>query len=362
MRKLIIFTCCFSISVLCLELFLKYTRITPPLLKTFDENFGSINRPNIDYFKSLEGYFIGSTNYGGRFRENYPKRKSNKSILRILLIGDSFVEGIDVFSRNHFAEYMEKKLSKLLNAKVEILNFGKGNCTLYASSYYFDKYISKEYDYDIVLYFTEPRDLSGWNEYPSTFYKLDSIGELTGDFNWRVRSDYQISSKIANLTPLKNFQDYSFFSLLYRAKSGTEMYGFNNLTFGKFAEKIPEQSYEYENKDIPVSDLSNKIYDKLNNYKTRQTIFVIRNYPAEAKILTKLLLDKGSTIIELSDTIDRFRIRNTNTNALFFKATNSYGGHWNHEGHKAVGNFLANRIFRDINHYNLPNFQKDGNR
>src|SRR4051812_35676489 len=110
MKNIFLFLLSFITTAICIEAFLKLSRITPPTLKYYNSTYGSLNRPNIDYFKSVEGLYVGKSNYDGRFRENYGKRKTDKKTLRIVLIGDSFVEGIDVFSNNHFAGYIENIL------------------------------------------------------------------------------------------------------------------------------------------------------------------------------------------------------------------------------------------------------------
>lgn len=361
MKNIIIFLSVLFATAAGIEGLLKITRITPPTLKYYDPVYGSLNRPDIDYFKSTEGMFVGSTNYDGRFRETYPKRKQDKNTLRILLIGDSFVEGIDVFSTNHFAQYIENLLSPKLGRKVEVLNFGRGNCTLGASSYYFNTYISKEYDADIVLYFTEAHDIYHYPNsmgYPSTVYDLDSVNNIIATDNWRNSPEYKLHMKLHANPILKYYESSAYFRLFYRAYARIKINGIPLLTFGKFVGEPLEQNYSSTTTDDTVSLLSGKIYDSLANFNKGQVVFVVRNKPVAATSIIKFMKMNDYKFISLSDTFDDFYIKNTKINAYYFAASNSYGGHWNNMGHEAVGVFLANKLSKEIDNYKTQNFSK----
>lgn len=347
-------------SLLFFEIYLRYTRITSPVLKYFDHEYGSLNRPNIHYMKSVEGYFVGNTNYAGRFRESYLPSKNSKDILRILLLGDSFVEGLDVLGVNHFATLLELKLTKKLNRKVEILNFGRGNCTLYASSYYYINHIAKEYDADMILYFVEQRDIKGQDNYPSTTFTLDSAYNLKPDYSWKNRIDYKIDLKLKSFSLFSGYEKSVYPSLVYRAFAGIKMYGFLPTTFGKFAGNIPEQNYNQRKSLYNISILSATIFDTLPKVKPNaKFIYVVRNFPDVSDKLVTYIRSRNYNMIDLSDTLNSFYIKETNINAYYFKATNSYGGHWNHEGHKAIASFLSNRILKEFSNYNVNNSSND---
>lgn len=346
------------LTVFGMDAFLKNTKITPPILKYYDDIYGSLNRANLNYYKSVEGFYIGNTNYDGRFRENYPKRKTDKSTLRILLIGDSFVEGIDVLSRDHFAQVMEDSLKRALHTNVEILDFGKGNCVLHASAFYFMEYLQKEYDIDLVLFFTEFRDILESNDYPSTSYQWDTLKQMIiPNFSWKNTGEFKLHSILKRIPGLQFYDDIAITRLAYRAWSGVKTRGFLQLTLGKFYGSIPEQDYSYIKYEAPISTLSKKVYDTLENFTTGQMLFVVRSIPMDAYMIIDYFKANQYPFIDLNDTFNHQTIRGTSINAHFFKATQSFGGHWNHEGHKAVGQFLAHRVLRDINTYNMPNYE-----
>jgi hypothetical protein len=357
MRRVIILIVTLALTTFAMELFLRKSRIASPILKYYNETFGSLNRSNIDYYKTKEGLYIGNTNYDGRFGENYPKRKEKKSTLRIGLIGDSFVEGIDVFSRNHFSKVIEQRLSKHYSTDVQVLNFGRGNCTLHASSYYFENYIKEEYDLDIILYFAEGRDIFEVNEYPSTTYTLNDEDSLVPSYEWSEATQFKMHKKISEFDITHGYDQLSLFSLFFRAMSGVRMRGFNKLTFGKFAGEIETQDYNFsELPDVQISNLSAKIIQKLYPYNLGKMFFVVRGFPIDASALKSYFDSQNIEYFDLIDTFDGYNIRNTDINAYYFEASQSYGGHWNHRGHRAVGHYLSDRIIQKVEISELPNF------
>lgn len=338
-----------AVTVFVIDRYLNLTRITPAILKYYNPTFGALNQPNIPYMKSREGFYIGSTNYDGRFRENYPKRKTDTNTLRIILVGDSFVEGIDVLSRNHFASYIERLVSEALHCKVEVLDFGRGNCTLQASSYYYLNYIKKEYDADFVLYFTEARDIETTTDFPSTsFYMDDTSSVLKVSDAWSQSTDYKLTRKLESLHMLDALNGSGMFRLAYRARSGLDMYGFYPKVFGKFYGERPTQTYDRYEVAGTMSRTCEKIFDTLSHQTEPPVYFVVRNFPLESKYLEHYMDSLKVHYISLKDTLDFKVIKGTNDDAYYFKTTGLYGGHWNHLGHKAVGYFLSNKIIQGI--------------
>lgn len=344
--KILLAGAVFLTAMLSLDRYLCLARVTPPILKYYNDEFGSLNNPNIKYLKVKESFFMGETNYDGRFRENYPKRRTDSKTLRIILVGDSFVEGIDVFSRNHFAALMEREMSSRLGRKVEILNFGRGNCTLQPSSFYYFNYIKKEYDADLVLLFTESRDLEATTDFPSSSFIYDTVsGGLVESALWKESTDYKLTKMLDRFGLLKVLNESGWFRLAYRTRSGISMYGLLPKLFGKFYGEVKGQTYDLiEVKDSFVSKTTEKIFDTLSRETLPPVWFVLRNFPLESRGMHEYMMNKGFNFIDLTDTLDHKIIRGTQVDAYYFKTTATYGGHWNYEGHIAVGHFLSNRL------------------
>jgi hypothetical protein len=352
----------FLATVICLDRFMNYARVTPPILKYYNKEYGALNVPNIEYLKTKEGLYLGQTNYDGRFRENYPKKRIDSTTFRIILVGDSFVEGIDVLSRNHFAVYMEEILSKKLGRKVEVLNFGRGNCTLQPSAYYYINYIRKEYDADLVLLFTEARDVEEVSDYPSTSFVYNKTNrQLEANNDWQYSSDYQLVQKLEQIGALGFLNGSGWFRLAYRAKAGIFMYGFWPKVLGKFYGEVATQTYNRDPVKLQISQTTKAIYDTLVRADGPPLWLVLRNFPLESDRLKAYLDSMHYNVIDLADTLDGKLIKGTKDDAYYFKTTGLYGGHWNHLGHRAVGHFLSDRINYLIDNKRIDiNLSKDG--
>jgi len=128
--------------------------------------------PNIDEIEkwggSIEKRVI--TNSIGFFdKENRIVEKDNKSKKRLLLIGDSFIEGAGLPYESTVAGLLDSEL----NDKYEILNSALGS---YSPSIYFKKieyFINQGYKFDKALVFLDVSDL-----FDELFIKFDTNGNI----------------------------------------------------------------------------------------------------------------------------------------------------------------------------------------
>jgi len=70
-------------------------------------------------------------------------------------------------------------------------------------------------------------------------------------------------------------------------------------------------------------------------------IIINRDIDGMEPVFEKAVMDNGLTYIDLSDTLQSMKQLGTDPN--FWKATGKYG-HWNHEGLKAVTNYIAKEL------------------
>ena len=128
--------------------------------------------PNIDEIEkwggSIEKRVI--TNSIGFFdKENRIVEKDNKSKKRLLLIGDSFIEGAGLPYESTVAGLLDSEL----NDKYEILNSALGS---YSPSIYFKKieyFINQGYKFDKALVFLDVSDI-----FDELFIKFDTNGNI----------------------------------------------------------------------------------------------------------------------------------------------------------------------------------------
>lgn len=128
--------------------------------------------PNIDQIEKWGGKIQKRviTNSLGFFdKKNREVLKVNKDKKRILLIGDSFIEGSGLSYEKTFAGL----LASHLGSKYEVLNSALGS---YSPSIYFKKtefYINKGYEFDQALVFLDVSDV-----FDELFIKFDNNGNI----------------------------------------------------------------------------------------------------------------------------------------------------------------------------------------
>ena len=116
----------FVITLIILELFLRWSGTSSAAFVIDDDNLGRVLRPNTNIILVNEGFFMGRVNRGGYLGPYYPEEKPSQTV-RIALIGDSFVAGLQLFGRYHFRTIMEQSLKDSLSDSVQVLNFAGSN-------------------------------------------------------------------------------------------------------------------------------------------------------------------------------------------------------------------------------------------
>ncbi|OYT55359.1 MAG: hypothetical protein B6U76_06225 [Desulfurococcales archaeon ex4484_217_2] len=119
-------------------------------IRTEHELLGWIHIPSLSTeIKGKEWSVKLITNsLGFRDEEHYIEKKNN--VIRILLLGDSFVAAIRVPYEKTFHQVMRRELEKSLNANIETINLAVGGWTT-ANEYLAFKEIGVKYKPDIVI-------------------------------------------------------------------------------------------------------------------------------------------------------------------------------------------------------------------
>ena len=161
MRKLIIkmfqFLGVFLISLLVLEAFLRLAEIETVSSTDFNPNIGRIKRSNFEYTFFNEGFSISKYNSHGFLGPDYSEAK-HEGVISIALVGDSYIEGYQVFERNHLRSILESELNQKFDS-VQVLNFGRSGFNFSDGYAYFQTFVSK-FNPDITLFFFENSDLT----------------------------------------------------------------------------------------------------------------------------------------------------------------------------------------------------------
>jgi len=138
------------------DLYLRMSGIQDPSSNKFDPTLGRIRRENFKYVKLNEGFSINNFNDYSYLGPSYPPEKSD-SIIRIALLGDSYVEGFQVFERDHFRSITENKLNTQNKNRFELLNFGRSGLGI-ANMFAIDSLMIRNFNPDYILYFAGIND------------------------------------------------------------------------------------------------------------------------------------------------------------------------------------------------------------
>lgn len=340
MKNFAIFTIFFVFTLLFFEIYLRFTEIILPSYVYDNKELGRTHKPSAQVnLIEAEGFYMGEINYLGYTGPAYPKEK-NKDAIRIALIGDSYIEGFQLFERHHFRGYLESGLSKSLNKKIEVLNFGIGGVDLRGM---YLIYLKKVMDCnpDIVLFFVKKDDLVNKDVLPTPEAYLDK-GEINFNSDFLNNQDAKLRQKFAFV------RDYSIGNLF---KEVFEVYH-TGLLFNKILDKLSfntplnesKKPVDYnENKDM-FFQLNKEILKELNskdNTMYHPIIVKVNDFP----LYYEELLDSFNIIqFPLKQELGKYSLQDL----TYWKASKKLG-HWNHYAHKIVGKYLKEEIITFVN-------------
>jgi hypothetical protein len=335
-KNAIIFIVVSLFSLIILDLYLLISEIQTPHFSMIDQEKGKINIPNRKILFVSEGFYMGSTNKLGYWGPAYPQIK-DKDIIRIALLGNSFVEGIQVFEKYHFRSILENELNQRLKCRVEVLNFGKGRSNL-SDMFYSYNFFVKQFDPDIVLFFVD--------------YESSSIGSRgvsdMAPFYYLENDKFKIDYSFQNQ---KNFKIIQLSSFLLKNSSITRLiyncyrtYATGNtffILFDKFSTlgKDYTSSRELTVNSLEFNNITRRLIEEILKNKENIIVFNPRDNTSLPDEFSKIIPE--SQLIDLSQPIDSLRSLNINPN--YWIVTKSEA-HWNHIGHQAVGCYLSKKI------------------
>ena len=139
------------LTLACLDVFLQAAEIQTTMETTINDDYGPAYVAGKKVARFNEGFYIGKVNEMGHYgpARSYEKSADEK---RIVLMGDSFVMGITVFERDHFASLLEKDLDGDSDDTVQVLNFGRPDFNFWNMYQYHHDFASR-WDHDLTLFF-----------------------------------------------------------------------------------------------------------------------------------------------------------------------------------------------------------------
>jgi hypothetical protein len=155
--KIAIFLFCQLVAILLVELILNWSGIGEEEIMAFDPDIAYVHMGNKHVIWRREGYSESYFDAQGMREPNVAIAKPANTY-RIALLGDSMVEGLQVPLDDTFGRILERRLSKTLNRRIEVLNFGVFGYSTLQEFLLLQKNVLK-YNPDLVLLCYNERDM-----------------------------------------------------------------------------------------------------------------------------------------------------------------------------------------------------------
>lgn len=340
---------------------------------------------------SPEYSVVYNTNSIG-FRDRDHTIKKNPNVFRIVVLGDSFTEALQVPLEQTFPYLLEQKLNSNSNIQkeIEIINLGKSGFGT-DREYLTLKYIGFEYNPDLVILAFFRNDVrNNYEEFENTychvykngnmslnkrpFFIVNESGELEElpfqvpavavtstakegndnenfifDFLGKFRSPFYLKSKIQNFQHQKVSKGYNVNGVpinlyMYACKYSADWQEAWGITKALIL-KIDKESKEKGAQLLLVS-LTDR--DQIHNEYWRKTL---ETYPEmkniewdlekPEKILTDFSAENNITYLQLSPPFKDY-VNRTNE-----KVHGHYDGHWNDNGQRLAAELIYNKLIED---------------
>ncbi len=337
LKNILFFHIGLLLSLFLIEVFLVVGEVSKSNWTILTPNLGKTNKPSMKIIYYSEGFYIGKINSYGYVGPSYPKEKPGKAI-RIILNGDSYVEGLHVFDRYHFRTLIENKLNEVLTDSVQVLNFGKGIFDFYDMYCYQVNYTS-QFNPDINLIFVHNIDFKEDRDdaMPYCVIENDSL---------KINNEFKNSNR---------FKDYNMLKPVMESAIGR--LGFNcykqidnapSIIFDKFYSVFNKPVVMKQPFPIDFTDEAKGIIDILSKDKRNVIVYWDRIQDN----IKKYINDAGIKTIDLSEGIKK---EEENGHNLEYWAATNESGHFNHEGHKVISELLINNLLKDRYFLSLAN-------
>ncbi len=322
----------FVLALAVLDVFITQAGIVNTSLTHYDYTLGKIRPAEKSYIMFNEGFSIGKFNEGGYLYQYYPPRHSSKdSVVRVALFGDSYVEGFQVFERDHFSTLLEVGLQKKYpNRTVEVLNFGYSGFDI-GDMYVYSQLIAADYTPDVMVFLLSKADFQLNYRMPySPRVVVDSASlEIVRPYSKDKMARYNTSKQLLNFSSLAN--------MLNKARKSTKEQILSKC-FEKFYTFDSESTSVYDDLGKEASDSLGVASQLILEDLKHQLVVVNRDdLPLPEDICDKID-DLDIPYIDLSVPLQR--LYDGDINPHYWEVTSKYG-HWNKVAHRDVADYMV---------------------
>jgi hypothetical protein len=333
-KYVLAFGLAFVVGLAALDVFLRVSGTSAPSVTVDDPTFGRMMKPGVDVVFINEGFKLGQINEYGYMGRGYPPVKPH-GVVRIALMGDSYVAGHHLFDRHHFGTLLEHDLNDMVPYQVQVLNFGFPAVN-FEQMYIYYRVFAKRFSPDYVLYFIGPGSLN---------MAADEIGprlKIEGD---SLRIDYAFRSSAAfarsrRMSPIRELALYPL------ARKAMEMHARGltmDVIFDKFYRlfaSVPSVETGEEPVERPKRQPINRaIVDALasaNRSGAATSIIVARDSLPDTFI--DFVKARGVRILDPAPSLDSLAAQGIDPN---YWPGSHRRGHWNPYAHRVIADFLA---------------------
>lgn len=336
----------FIVVLFFFELFLRWSGSSRPSEMVTDDTLGLAYKPKTDIIALKEGFRLGRINEYGYYGPAYLPEKP-KGVIRIALVGDSFVLGRYLFDRHHFRRILEDELNKRTQATVQVFNFGFTAANFERMFLYYELFGAK-FSPDYVLYFVSTNSLNRTDMAigPRVKVRDDS---LSIDYSFRTSEEFQSMKRWSELREL------GLYSLLRKCAGRFEGPGAPRVLlstfFGRFAsiyyalfwprpdlgDDDAKKVEAHESKEVNRAIV--REIAAMNERGPTKYIIVCRDDLPESFV--RYVRENGITYFDPSDELDE--LVRSGIDPHYWKGSQTTG-HWNQYAHRVVGDFLIEKM------------------
>jgi hypothetical protein len=326
------------------EAFLRYSGSSGPSVVRSDRTFGLRLKKDMHYIFVNEGFSLGKVNHYGYLGPGYPPEKPD-GIIRIALMGDSYVAGHQMFDRHHFRFIMEEELNEITGGRVEVLNFGFPAIN-FEQMYIYYKVFAERFSPDYVLYFIGTSSLNS---------PVDEVGprlKIEAD-TLRIDNSFRNSPAFARVQKLDLLRNFGLFTLvrkvrqIYAQGSGPEIVfdKFYWLAKGGHPEAAESKPPEEKPKRIPINHavVERLAADNREAASEREgaatSFIVIRD--GLPQTFTDFARARGLSLFDPNPGLDSLKAAGIDPH--YWKGSQR-NGHWNQYAHRVVADYLTRKL------------------
>jgi hypothetical protein len=348
--------------ILSLELFfhLRYSDDFFFVTRQYDKDLGRVLIPNNSFHYTKEGDAIFKTNSVG-FNDCERSIIKQNDIYRVSVIGDSFVESMQVPRNENFVSLAEKTLGggcpsnqdEFQKKSVEVLNFGISGYGLHQYTKLLKHKVQKFNSDLVIIVIYEENDWMDGNldvvperkgYYPMAF--IDESGFYKEENSFKNKNKEGLLYKL-NISLLKNsrlfyfIRNYRSFINLKNFSSDQEPINFSHENALKLARIELEKLFNLASKlGSQLAFLYIPVGPRVYSLPTQRSVFLGKFERIVSEFSSSNKIPMKNMFIPFHDAYE-----NDLTVSYGFEKSGTYkGGHLNQKGHKIVSNFLVELV------------------